>query len=44
MRVLRGGSWNLGQDLAAAPFRLRGVPNLGDNLIGFRVCAVKQQE
>jgi formylglycine-generating enzyme required for sulfatase activity len=45
-RVLRGGSWSYVDRYAAAPFRHRDLPyaRLYRYGIGFRVCAVIQQE
>ena len=36
-RMLRGGSWDVLQDFARSAYRLRLVPNLRVNFIGFRV-------
>lgn len=39
-RVVRGGSWNLNQDLARASYRLDGDPDSRDLSLGFRVVCV----
>lgn len=38
-RVLRGGSWNIGQDYARCAYRLRYYPGSRDYDFGFRVAA-----
>ena len=37
VRVLRGGSWNLNQDRARAAYRLRSIPDVRIDSVGFRV-------
>jgi formylglycine-generating enzyme required for sulfatase activity len=44
IRVLRGGSWYLNQNHAAAPFRHRSGPHGRLQHYGFRVCTVIRQE
>ncbi len=41
-RVVRGGSWNVNQNVARAAFRNRGNPDNRDNDFGFRVVVVRR--